>query len=483
MRKNFILILVALFAITGINAQSQSITASDKTDLHIVSTNDMHAAIERFPQFSAIVDSLRAIDQQTLILAAGDNRTGNPLCDLYEPSSFPMVALMNYIGFDATTYGNHEFDGGQYNLARLTNLSNFSYLCANTFADPKFGIQNQPYKFFDVKGVKVCVLGVVQIGSHGRPDTHPKNVEDIRFEPVEQTIQKYLYLRDKCDVFILLSHIGYEDDVKMAEKFPQFDLIVGGHSHTQLNGGEIHNGVLITQNENKLKRITYTTLTVENGKVTAKSAKNIEVVNYPKKNETVQTLVNFFSDNPEFQRVLAQVEAPFSTYEELGCLMADAIREESGSDLSFANYGGVRYDEHPVGGFTVNDALRLDPFGNNAIVMNITGEEFRQMIIACFYADEMRFPLISGAKAEVTYTDSSKRKIKDVKLFTLDGKKFDLKKIYKVVGNSYATTVSDSPRRDQGEDTNRQTADMLMKYLEKVKKINYQGVTCITHKF
>ena len=143
----------------------------------------------------------------------------------------------------------------------------------------------------------------------------------------------------------------------------------------------------------------------------------------------------------------------------------------------------AEYDEHPVGGFTVNDALRLDPFGNNAIVMNITGEEFRQMIIACFYADEMRFPLISGAKAEVTYTDESKRKIKDVKLFTPDGKKLDLKKIYKVVGNSYATTVSDSPRRDQGEDTNRQTADMLMKYLEKVKKINYQGVTCITHKF
>ena len=274
---------------------------SYKTDIHIVSANDMHGAIENMPMLAAAVDSLRAIDKSLLVLSAGDNRTGNPLNDLYTIPAFPMVALMNYIGFDASTFGNHEFDSDQPLLEKLINLSNFPYICANTFADTELGIQNIPYKFFDVKGVKVCVLGVVQLGIQGTPDSNPDHLKGIRFESVEETINKYLYLRDQCDVFILLSHIGYEDDCAMAEKFPQFDLIVGGHTHTQIEGGELHNGVLITQNVNKLQRVTHTILTVENGKVTGKRAENIEIATSNNKNPFVAQIVEKFSDNRNFK--------------------------------------------------------------------------------------------------------------------------------------------------------------------------------------
>lgn len=482
--KTFLRIaILAVLAAVYTSTHAQTVKASYKTDLHIVSTNDMHAAFEKLPQMAAIVDSLRCLDKDLLVLCAGDSRTGHPINDLYPNTSYPMISLMNLIGFDCTTLGNHEFDSHQDGLARNINESNFPYICANISADAELGIQTTPYKFFDVKGVRVCVLGVVQIGSHGRPDTHPKNVVGFTFAPVEETIQKYLYLRDECDVFILLSHIGFEDDVKVAEKFPQFDLIVGGHSHTQLEGGEIHNGVLITQNVNKLKRLTYTTLTVENGKVTNKQAKNIEIENYPKKNVAAQSLVNFFSDNPELGKVLAQAVTPFSSYEELGCLMCDAIRDISGSDISFCNAGGVRYEEHPAGDFTVSDVLRLDPFGNNAVVMNITGKELKDMLIACFNADENRFPYTSGVTCHVTYTDSKRSAIKSLKVLGPDGKEINPKKTYKVVGNSYATTVSNSPRKDQGEDTNIATSDMLMSYLKKVQKIDYQGKTCLKEIF
>jgi len=65
--------------------------------VRILSTNDMHAAIEKMPKLAAIVDSLRAIDPGLLVLSAGDNRTGNPYNDLYEPVSYPMIALMNFM--------------------------------------------------------------------------------------------------------------------------------------------------------------------------------------------------------------------------------------------------------------------------------------------------------------------------------------------------------------------------------------------------
>ena len=444
-------------------------------EIHILSTNDMHAKIENMAQLGAIADSLRGIDPTLLVFSAGDNRTGNPLIDLYEPAAYPMVALMNQIGFHATALGNHEFDSKQDGLARLIGLSNFSYLCANIHPSPEFGIHTLPYKVFDVKGLKVGVIGVVQLGTHGIPDSHPDNVKGITFSPVAESIAQYEWLSKECDVTILLSHIGFEDDVEMSKLFPWLDLIIGGHTHTQLKGGEMHNGILITQNVNKLARCTHTTLTVENGKVKTKKAENIEVKSFPKKNKAVDTLVKMFSDNPAFERVLAQADAPFSNYEELGCLMCDAFISETGADVAIENAGGVRYETHNAGDITVNDVLQLDPFGNNAIIMTLSGEELRQMLISCFNNDDHAFPYVGGIRCSVTFDKNDNTKIKDLKLLTLDGKKLNLKKNYRVVTNSYVAAICDAPRKDQGEDINRQTSDMLMRYLEKKGHVNYQG--------
>ncbi len=446
-----------------------------KTEIHILSTNDMHAKLENMAQLGAIADSLRGIDPSLLVFSAGDNRTGNPKNDLYEISAYPMVALMNQIGFAATALGNHEFDSKQAGLARLIGLSNFSYLCANIHPDPSLSIHTLPYKVFDVKGVKVGVIGVVQLGTHGIPDSHPDNVTGIRFSPVAESIAPYEWLSKECDVTILLSHIGYEDDVEMAKRFPWLDLIIGGHTHTQLKGGEMHNGVLITQNVNKLARATHITLTVESGKVTDKRAENIEVKNFPKKNTAVESLVKMFSDNPAFDRVLAQADAPFSSYEELGCLMCDAFISEGGADVGIENAGGVRYESHDAGDFTVNDVLQLDPFGNNAVVMTLTGEELRRMLISCYDNDDHAFPYVGGIMCEVTKDKKDTLKIKDLRLLTLDGKKLDLKKRYRVITNSYVAAICDAPRQDQGEDMNRLTSDMIMRFLEKQGHVNYQG--------
>lgn len=453
-----------------------------KTEIHILSTNDMHAKLEHMAQLGAIADSLRAIDPTLLVFSAGDNRTGDPKNDIYNPTAYPMAALMNQIGFDATALGNHEFDSKQEGLARLIGLSTFSYLCANIHPDPSLGIHTLPYKVFDVKGVKVGVIGVVQLGTHGLPDSHPDNLKGITFSPVAESIAPYEWLSKECDVTILLSHIGYEDDIEMAKRFPWLDLIIGGHTHTQLKGGEMHNGVLITQNVNKLARATHITLTVEGGHVTDKQAENIEVKTFPKKDVAVAMLVEAFCNNPVFDRVLAHADAPFSNYEELGSMMCDAFVSEGLADVGIENAGGVRYEDHPAGDITVNDILKLDPFGNHAIRMTLTGEELRQMLLSCYANDGQSFPYVGGLCCEVTKDKNDSTKIKDLRLLTLDGKKLNLKKRYRVVTNSYVAAICDSPRADQGEDLNRETSDLIMKYLEKQGHVNYQGVKRIIMK-
>ncbi len=470
MKKNmFTLLLLVVVALT---------CGAARREIHILSANDMHAKIQNFPQLSAIVDSLRAIDPQLLVVSAGDYRTGDPLNDQYTPSSYPMVALMNFVGFDCSTLGNHEFDSRQEGLAKMMNLSNFPHICANVHPRPSQGINVIPYKIFNIDGINIGILGVVQLGTRGIPDTHPANVEGITFSPVEETIAGYEWLAKKCDVNILLSHIGYEEDVKMAAKFPYYDLIIGGHSHTQIEGGEMHNGVLITQNVNRLKRVTYTTLTVEDGKVVKKEAENIEVQSYPKQNPIVAQMVKNFGENETFKRKLGVAEKAFANAEELGVFMSDAIANVAGADFAVWNYGGVRLDNLPAGLITVNDVLRLDPFGNKCIEMTLTGKELKALLLSCFDNDDKQFPYTSGNLMTTVYFDPANRNsIKKIELMA-NGKKLDMKKSYKVVMNSYVASICNAPRADQGRDTNSGTAEMIMQYLEKVDKVNYEGKTC-----
>jgi len=455
-----------------------SASAQERKELHILSANDMHAAIECFPRLGFIADSLRALYPNLLILSGGDNRSGDPLNDMYEIPAYPMVTLMNMVGFHATAVGNHEFDSAQKGLAKLISLSTFSTLCANMEPDPKFNMHVKPYQIFDCGGISVGIIGITALGTMGLPESHPARMTDIKFFDPLETIKKYQFLREKCDVVLLLSHLGFDDDVKFSAELPWIDIIVGGHSHTQVKGGEDHNGVFITQNENRLKRVTHTTLVVENGKVVSRKAENIAVRGEMNENKVIREVVRYFSENPAFKRVLATADAPFSSYEELGCMMADAYVAEGKGDLSFQNAGGVRYDTHEAGGFTVADVLRLDPFQNEAVELNITGKELSEMLIKCYENDQKRFPYVGGMTAEYTI-DPKTYDLKKLVLYGTDGKKLNLKKTYKVISNSYSVAVSPTNRKDEGQNTGIITAELIMKYLEHQGHVNYQGRTCL----
>ena len=446
---------------------------AEKRDIHILAVNDMHAQIEVFPQLAALADSLRTIDPSLLIFSAGDNRTGNPINDKYILPAYPMVALMNQVGFNGSTLGNHEFD--VHSLKRLIGLSNFRYICANAFPSDSSGIKLVPTQVFDVEGLKVGVIGCIQLSPAGIPSTHPDNLDGISFKPAEEIIPQYEQFSKECDVTILLSHLGYPDDIKMAEKFPWLDLIIGGHTHTQLTGKEVKNGVLITQNRNKLHRVTYITLTVEDGKVVDKKAEYIDVRKYPKSVRVVEEMIRFYNDNPTLRRVLAVADTPFETREELGCMMCDAFMAETGSEIAIENPGGVRIDALPQGDITVRDVLEMDPFDNHAVVLELTGNEIVRMMLTYCHNTLHSFPYVGGMQCEITLEKDFPEKIKSVKLLTLDGKKLNMKKKYKVVTNNYIPATSEIPE-GSAHTLNLETSDIIMQYLEKQEQVSYQGV-------
>ena len=456
---------------------------SQNREVHILAANDMHAAIESFPQFAAIADSLRELYPSLLIFSAGDNRTGNPKNDMFRISSLPMVTLMNQMGFDATTLGNHEFDVNS--LPPLMKYSCFSYICANIFPSEEAGLHIVPTKVFDVDGLKVGVIGAIQINAQGRPDTHPDNLKGIKFSLPKKTIGKYRHLAHECDATILLSHLGYEDDIEMAEAFPWLDLIIGGHSHTQLTEEEpLHNGVLITQNKNKLQKVTHITLTIKNGKVRSKKAEYIDVKSFPEKNRMAEVMVEYFSNNPMFKRVVGYAETPFRTKDELNYLMCEAFLHEGQADISIVNNGGVRLDSLSAGNITMQDVLSMDPFYNEAVVMNLTGEEILKILTTYSRGSLYHLPRIAGAVCEATVDkeDENKDRLKSIVLKTLDGQEFDIHKTYKVVTNSYMQSACKSYVNDPGHSLNIQTSVMLTNYLESLGVIKCKGTKYMTIK-
>jgi len=468
--------------ITGVLFLSLLSVTYGKT-VRILSTNDMHAAIEKMPKLAAIVDSLRAIDPGLLVLSAGDNRTGNPYNDLYEPVSYPMISFMNFIGFDASALGNHEYDSKVEGLAKMVALSNFRYLAANITCPEETGVKVVPYQVFDVNGVKVGVLGITQVGTLGIPDTHPDNVKGLSFSQPEEVIPEYKWLTEQCDVNVLLTHVGYENDVELAKKFPYYDVILSSHTHTQLDGGELHNGVLITQNGYQLPRVSLTTIEVEGDSVVSKKTENIFLDRVTSHNDVADALLAHFKSSPELEREIGRFSADITTYDALGVMMCDAWRSELDCDIAIENYGGVRYDTFPAGPITVKDILNLDPFLNTTVIMTLTGKEVYDFLTGAFNADRNRFPITSGCTAEVTYNDASKTEIKKLELFDLKGKKLDMKKKYRVVTNNYLASVVDSPRQDQGVRGTDTTSSIIIDWLEKVGTIDYQGKKSFTEKW
>ena len=465
MKRLLILSLTVLLTI-NITAQTKEIT--------ILAVNDMHASIERFPQFAALVDSMRTLYPDMLLFSGGDNRTGNPVNDMHEEPGYPVVALMNKVGFNLSAIGNHEFDSDIPAFRHLINLSDFRYVCANMLAPDTMRLHVEPYRFFDVAGVRLGVLGVIQQGANGLPDTHPDKVKGLTFFPSMQAVDQYSWLRNQCDVFILLAHEGYKESVALAENNPDLDLLISGHSHTRIDGGELHNGVLLTQAGSHLRYATQITLQVTDGVVTKKEAKLLNIASDSRKDAAVQAMIEDFSNNETLLRVLTQALTDFNSTEELGSLMTDAIRIETNSDIALQNPGGVRIKTLPKGQITVEQVYRMDPFGNEVIAYDLTGEEVLRLLETAYFADYEAPSFVSGIQYEMTLDKQGKVKKLQVKME--DGSPFNLKKTYKVVLNSYLDKVCRYEKKDSGRGLFRTTADYMIEYLEKQPGVDYQGV-------
>ncbi|NLD62968.1 MAG: bifunctional metallophosphatase/5'-nucleotidase [Bacteroidales bacterium] len=460
-------------------AEKQTIVTSPAGRQAVIfAVNDIHAAIDNFPKLAWITDSLRAIYPDMLLVAAGDNQTGNPVNDQFPEKGFPVIDLMNATGFNLSTVGNHEFDTGPEGFGTLTEKAHFGFICANVTVDSHPGVRITPYKIFTLpNGLRLAFLGLIQLGQNGIPDSHPANVRGFSFRSAFETAPEYLWLKDSSDVFIALTHIGFEDDVKLAETMPAgIDLIIGGHSHTRVEKEQIHNGILITQAESKLKYGTLIKLAVSSDGTVSRSMQLIDVRNSKNENPAIREMVDKYNDNPVLNEVIATATDDFSSSGELGYLMADAQRDAAGADIALMNPGGVRIDHLAKGPVTIKDVYQLDPFGNELVVTKLTGTEIYSLLHAAWPVDENHPVYPSGITTE--HSVDAEGNLKVITVLTEDGLPVDKSRLYTVAMNSYMTQVYNYEHADPGQSLFFTTAEALIRYLKKQGNVrSYRGET------
>jgi 2',3'-cyclic-nucleotide 2'-phosphodiesterase (5'-nucleotidase family) len=480
MKLKSLILFLAVFTLFSFNNQAVAQKIKKSTEIIILHVNDMHSRIDNFGKLAYLADSLRKTHKYAFLVAAGDNFTGNPIVDMYPDKGFPMIELMNKLHFDVTAMGNHEYDMGQELQNKRREQAIFPFISCNIDASGAIAKPYEPYIILKAGKIKIPFLGILELGENGLPDSHPSRLEGLKFTNGIEKTKDFIWLKNKYGMLIALSHLGVENDEVLANKYPQFDLIIGGHSHTTMTKPMMVNNVMIVQTGSGLKNVGITTIHVTKGKITDRSYELVPMASIKKTDTEVQAMIDKYNSNEEMKRVVGFAETAFGTQEELGYLMTDAITARMKVDFAFQNGGGIRISELPQGDILLKDIFRLDPFGNQVVTYTMTYDEIKSLICNAYNREKS----IDLAPSGMTYVVivNSEGLCSDAEMKDKSGNLLDVNKTYTVGLNSYIAASYKFNHKDPGTTNYNTTAQTLLDYLGDVKKVNYSGVKRVSRK-
>lgn len=386
-----------------------------------------------------LVDGIRqevaAQGGSLLLLSGGDINTGVPESDLQDAE--PDFRGMNLVGYDAMAIGNHEFDNPLSVLRQQEKWATFPLLSANIYQKSTGQRLFKPYALFDKQGIKIAVIGLTT------DDTakmgNPEYFTDIEFRvpaPEAKRVVEQLRKDEKPDVIIAATHMGHYDngehgsnapgDVEMARSLPAgyLDMIVGGHSQDPVcmagdNRKQVdyvpgtpcspdrQNGTWIVQahewgkyvgradfefRNGELKLVHYQLIPVNLKKKVEKADGTSERVYYTQQiaeDPTMMKLLTPFQEKGKEQlsvkigSVNGKLEGDRSKVRfvqtNLARVMLAAQRERADADFAVMSGGGVR-DSIESGDITYKNVLKVQPFGNTLVHVDMKGREVEQYL-------------------------------------------------------------------------------------------------------
>lgn len=518
------LILVSMLALAGCSSLQTGGAEKDKTyKITILHTNDHHGRFWKnsdgeygLAARKTLVDQLRAEVTRSggynLLLDGGDVNTGVPESDLQD--AVPDFRGMNLMGYNAMAVGNHEFDK-PLNILRLQrDLAKFPMLSANIYDRGQRMFDR--YKVFTLGGLRIGVMGLTTEDTFKM--VSPDNIKGIEFRSVINEASKVVpELRKRADVVIAATHMGhYENgnrgtqavgDVEMARAVNGIDLVVGGHTQNPacmkaenvldreyVPGTECRpdrqNGTWIVQahewgkyvgradfeyRNGDFKLIKYALIPVNQKRSVRAADGKTSMVNYTAEIAEDKEMLELLKPFQEFgqQKLLVEIGSTDGRLDgdravvrsrpaSLAVLIGRALMDRTRADFAVVNAGGVR-DSFVAGKLTYKDVLKVQPFGNTTVTLDLTGAEVMDYLNAAakMSVGSGAFPQFAGVELVITGNVVTSARIKGVAVEPV--------KMYRMVINNFLAAGGDGYPRMSGHrsfvDTGFVDADLLRAYI------------------
>lgn len=429
-------------------------------ELLIYHFNDSHARVEEgryagmgFAKLASFIEQEKQSGKDVLVLDAGDTFHGQTIATLVEGAS--IARIMNIVGVNAMSPGNHDFNYGQDRLLELNQETDYPILSANILKDGKPFLT--PYIIQDIDGLKVAIFGLTTPETLYK--THPANVEGLEFaDPVEIAASLVPKLRKQAHVVIALCHLGLdassmETSKRLAESVEGIDLIVDGHSHTELPEGMMVGNTLIVQAGEYDKNLGKVELNFNDG-ILSLNASLISKDDAADVVPSADVAAVIEEVSAQIDAVTSEVIGETEVYllgergdvrtgeTNLGDLITDAVLDVTGADAVITNGGGIRASIE-AGPITVGDIITVLPFGNYVVTKEISGADILAALelgIDSYPETKGAFPHIAGMTVKFNGAGAAGNRIIEVKIA---GETLDPTKKYILATNDFMAAGGD----------------------------------------
>ncbi|MBR2042640.1 MAG: bifunctional metallophosphatase/5'-nucleotidase, partial [Oscillospiraceae bacterium] len=467
---------------TGITAFAVEGDFTGKTI--VLHTNDVHGKIEDYAKVAAIAKEYEAAGAEVILADAGDYSQGTVYVSLSKGAN--AVTMMNAVGYDVATLGNHEFDYGWAQLKSNLTSANFKVLCAN--------ILENGASIYD--GYTIIEKGDVKVGFFGldtpeaQTKTNPALIQGLDFltgDALYDCANEQIAALEAAgaDIIICLSHLGVDGEsvpyrsYDLLENTTGIDLVIDGHSHSVMTEGA--NGEPIQSTGTALANIGV--VVIDNATKAIEDNYLVDLAAYTGSDETVAAAAKAIIDpiDASYGEVFAQslvdlngAKAPNGNRDSetnLGDLITDSmvwkvfqnkegLKVAEENVVAITNGGGIRA---PIakGDVTKKDVNTVLPFGNTIALVYVTGAELLEALEASTYCTPGAvggFPQVAGIDFTIdTYAEYDANSepypgstyygpasINRVTINSINGEEFDPAAKYAVISNNFCAAGGDT---------------------------------------
>ena len=404
--KKLIALLLAVCMVLGL--MTTVFAADEKSnDIVILYTNDVHCAVDDnigYAGLAAYKKEMQAAYNYVALVDCGDSVQGDVIGTLSKGEY--LVDIMNELGYDFASFGNHEFDYTLPQLQKLIDKAKYQYLCCNLTYTAKDGKGLTGYKAYEIKtygNTKVAFVGIDTPESFTK--STPTYFQDANgnfvysfaegnngadlYNKVQETVNAAK--KDGATYVVAIAHLGIDESSEpwrstdLIANTTGIDVVLDGHSHSTIEMEMVKNkdGKEIPLSSTGTKLVNIGKLTISDGKFTTEL-----VTDYAVKDDATDAFVKSIQEKNEalVNTVVAKSSVDLTTKRadgtrairnretNLGDLCADAYRAISGADIALVNGGGIRADI-PAGDITYGQIIKVHPYGNALCVVEATGQE------------------------------------------------------------------------------------------------------------